>query len=103
MPANTMPHGIAVLILVFVLALAVVLLIARDSRRAGRGPFHVTGVECPVCHSTDVERDSASPWIFVFAAALFPFGLILFALNRNVWCRGCGVRFKRPQKRSGWR
>ena len=50
--------------------------------------------ECPNCQSTDVDRDSASPWVFVGAAILFPITLLLFLLNNNVWCRSCGTRFK---------
>lgn len=50
---------------------------------------------CPNCESLALARDSASPWIFFGASLLFPFGLLFFLLNRNVYCRDCGVRFRR--------
>jgi len=49
---------------------------------------------CPKCGSKNIAPDAHSPWVFVGAAILFPFGLIFFASNRNRWCRDCGVRFK---------
>ena len=51
-------------------------------------------LRCPNCNSEDIERDSASPWIFLAGLVLFPIGLLFFLLNRNVCCRDCGVRFK---------
>ena len=78
--------------LAFVLAGAYVLVRRRRPHRA-----RLKEIRCPHCGSTCWQRDSASPWTFLFAAALLPFSLVLFCLNRNVWCTGCGVRFKRPQ------
>jgi predicted RNA-binding Zn-ribbon protein involved in translation (DUF1610 family) len=82
--------------LIALAAVAVVLLLVHAAiRESGES---VVPVSCPNCSSIAISRDSASPWIFVFAAALFfPIGLILFGLNRNVWCTSCGIRFKRPR------
>ncbi|MHC5035353.1 MAG: hypothetical protein ACYTFZ_09985, partial [Planctomycetota bacterium] len=80
--------GVALIALAVV---AVVLLLVHAVVRESRES--VVPVRCPHCSSMAVSRDSASPWIFVFAALiLFPVGLILFALNRNVWCTSCGIR-----------
>jgi hypothetical protein len=51
---------------------------------------------CPLCGSQDLGRDSASPWIFVFAVLLLPIGPLLFFFNGNRYCRGCGLRLKLP-------
>lgn len=50
---------------------------------------------CPVCQSDNVDRDSAGVWLFVFAWCLPPVSWMLFLLNRNVWCRNCGIRFRK--------
>jgi len=81
-----------------ILLAAILVLLVFVVWRGGGGDGDISrvgGLQCPHCQSTDIYRDSASPWIFVFAALTFPFGLILFALNKNVCCKSCGVRFKR--------
>ncbi len=40
-------------------------------------------LHCPNCGAHDIARDSASPWIFIGAVVLFPFGLLFFLLNKN--------------------
>ena len=82
----------AMVVLAFALAAAYVLV-----RRRRPPCVRSKEIRCPHCGSTQWQRDSASPWIFICAALLFPFSLVLFCLNRNVWCTDCGVRFKRPQ------
>lgn len=79
--------------LVFVLVGAYVFVRRRHPRPAQSGGGDI---RCPHCGSTEWERDSASPWIFIGACLLFPFSLVLFCLNGNVWCTACGTRFKRP-------
>ncbi len=56
----------------------------------------IAGPRCPNCKGDVIYRDSASPWIFVLAALLFPVGLIFFLFNRNVVCARCGTRFRKP-------
>ncbi len=78
------------------LVAVLVLLIGVISAFVGRGrDIGIPGETCPHCGARQVQRDSASPWVFVFAALLFPLGLILFILNKNAWCSECRVRFKR--------
>ncbi len=58
-------------------------------------PGLATATLCPNCRSADITRDSASPWIFLWAGVLFPLGLFFFFFNHNVYCGSCGVRFRR--------
>ena len=72
--------------------------IGHDSRRSlTQGIVEMTNGTgcCPNCRGYNVARDSAGVWLFLFGWLVPPFTRLLFLLNRNAWCRDCGVRFRR--------
>jgi hypothetical protein len=47
------------------------------------------------CNADDVRTDSPGTWLLLGILVLFPFGLAFLYMNDNVWCRSCGMRFKK--------
>jgi hypothetical protein len=50
---------------------------------------------CPNCGSQSISRDGSTALLFVCSWLLPPFTWLLFMINPNVVCNGCGVRFKK--------
>ena len=77
------------------LGLASIYIIVRH-RRIRVGEPEVKGAVCPHCGSANVAWDIPNALAVATIVLFFPLGLVLLALHKDVWCRECRIRFKRP-------